>query len=103
MTEIDKVKTVKDTDRSKKRTQAYNAAESRLRENHQDEFQKLMAEECAKRGLDYKPKLSPEQKAAQAVAALLEEFPGLRENVRSLVAVEPVEEPEAAEPKAVRL
>lgn len=67
------------TERSNKLRQAYSAATTRLREEHRDEFDTLYSQEAQDRGVDYTPRLSPEQKAAQEMAELLEKFPSLRE------------------------
>lgn len=57
----------------------YTKATARLREAHQPEFQAYLAEEYAEAGLEYKPRLTPEQKAEQAIAVILAEHPSLRE------------------------
>lgn len=67
------------TERSNKLRQAYSAATTRLREEHRDEFDTLYSQEAQDRGVDYTPRLTPEQKAAQEMAELLEKFPNLRE------------------------
>lgn len=61
--------------------QAYQAANKRLRAAHNEEFQNFYKEEAAALGEEYKPKPTAEEKAAAEVAALLEKFPHLREQV----------------------
>jgi hypothetical protein len=62
-------------------TAAYNAANGRLRDAHRDEFNSYYAEEAKKRGQEWEPKLTPEQKAQQQVTDLFAEFPALRERL----------------------
>jgi len=61
-------------DAAKNRSAAYSAAEKRLREAHADEFHQYMAEECIKVGVDYVRKLTPQEKAAAQIAALVAQF-----------------------------
>lgn len=67
------------------RNAAYSCAERRLREAHPDEFQALLREETEKLGLEYRPKMTKEErqarllqerkaKAAAKIAALVAEF-----------------------------
>ncbi len=60
---------------------AYTAAGRRLRDAHHDEFIQYQVEECAARGLDWKPKESPEQRAASEFDRLLSEYPFLRDRL----------------------
>lgn len=60
---------------------AYGLATTRLRERHRDEFQALYAEAAEELGVEYKPRLTPEQKAEATVAELLEKFPHLRDQL----------------------
>src|SRR5262245_7891697 len=62
--------------------QAYGAAQSRLRGAHKDEFNGYYSEEAASRGIEWSPKLSPEQKAERDMRELLAEFPHLAELLR---------------------
>ena len=66
-----------------KRRNAVNAAMIRLRDNHRDEFIALATEEAEKVGVTYTPKKTAEEKAAEQMAALLAEFPHLREQVET--------------------
>lgn len=60
------------------RNAAYSAAEKRLRETFSEEFQDYLQQECDKRGIDYKPRLSEEQKATRAIAEAVAKFgPGI--------------------------
>ena len=61
--------------------QAYTAATSRLRDAHRDEFERLNQQESQNRGVDYTPRLSPEQKAEKELADLLERHPHLRDKI----------------------
>jgi hypothetical protein len=61
--------------------QAYTAATSRLRDGHRDEFERLYQQEAQNRGVEYTPRLSPEQKAEKELADLLEKHPHLREKI----------------------
>lgn len=76
-------------DRDKLLTQAYGAATARVRDNHRDEFNRFYQEEAEKRGLDWKPKLTAEQKAEQTLLDLLDEFPHLSERLRGRQMGEP--------------
>ena len=61
--------------------EAYSAAETRLRNEYQDRFRELVIEEAGKRGVQYTFKKTPEEKAAEQMKALLEQFPDLRQQV----------------------
>ena len=56
---------------------SYTAAGARLRGAHHDEFIQYQIEECQKRGLDWKPRETPEQRASSEFDRLLAEFPFL--------------------------
>jgi hypothetical protein len=58
----------------KDRNAAYAAAEKRLREEFPEMFQDFLRDECEKRGLAYKPRLTEEQKAAKMVAEAIAKF-----------------------------
>lgn len=57
--------------------QAYGKATQDLRDAHRDDFNEFYAKRAAELGVDWSPRLTPEQKAAQEIAALLNKFPGL--------------------------
>ena len=57
--------------------EAYGAATTRLREQRRDDFNALLVEENASRGIDWKPKPTEEQKAAEQFAQLLAAYPNL--------------------------
>jgi hypothetical protein len=61
--------------------EAYGAATTRLREQHRDDFNALLVEENANRGIDWKPKPTEEQKAAEQFAQLLAAYPELAKQV----------------------
>lgn len=65
----------------KARAKAYNRAQTRLREAHADEWQTILGEEYEAVGIEYKPRLSPEQKAKVQIEALLAEFPSLKYDI----------------------
>jgi hypothetical protein len=69
------------TDDAAKTRKAYSAATRRLREAHKDEFNGFMREEAKRLGVDWAPRLTPEQKAEQEFDRLLEEHPHLRAKV----------------------
>lgn len=52
---------------------AYNAATTTLRNAHRDEFNGYMLAETAARGLEWQPRLSPQEKARQEIARLAKE------------------------------
>lgn len=72
-------------ERSQKLRQAYGQATTRLRETHREEFDSLYAQEAQALGVDYTPRLSPEQKAEQQLRALLEENPWLADKVDEIL------------------
>ena len=59
------------------RREAYNAAETRLKEEHKDRFRALVQEEAAKRGVTYAFRKTPEERAREQMQALLAEHPNL--------------------------
>lgn len=63
------------------RREAYSAAQTRLREENRDAYNRIMAEEMRARGIDWAPRLTEEEKAAKQVADLLAQYPSLREQV----------------------
>lgn len=60
---------------------AYTAAGRRLRDAHHDEFIRYQTEEAAARGLDWKPRETPEQRASAEFDRLITEFPFLRDRL----------------------
>lgn len=68
-------------ERSNLLRQAYGAATARLREAHRDEFDRYQVEEARSLGVEYKPRMNPEQKAEKQLAELLEQFPHLRDRL----------------------
>lgn len=61
---------------------AYAAAESRLRKAHPEEFEQYREEECAARGVAYTRRLSAKERAAIQMAALLEQYPTLADEIK---------------------
>lgn len=61
--------------------EAYSEAQATLREKYRSEFEDLYVAAAKKRGIDYKPKPTPEQKAKQELEDLLRQFPHLRDEV----------------------
>lgn len=72
-------KTENDTEKTEQdlKRQAYQAAESRLRKAHTDEFEQYREEECKARGVEYTRRLTAREKAERTLAALRAEFPDL--------------------------
>lgn len=70
-----------DSDKSSGLRKAYGAATKRLREAHRDEFNQFMQAEAKTLGIEWSPKPTDEQKAATQLAALLADYPGLREQM----------------------
>lgn len=68
-------------DRDKIIRASYTAAGRRLRDEHHDEFIQYQIEECKTRGLDWKPRETPEQRAASEFDRLLAEYPHLRDRL----------------------
>lgn len=64
-----------------RRTQAYSAGTKRLREENREEFQRIVKEEGEKLGIDYVFSLTPEEKAAEQIKALLAAHPSLAETI----------------------
>lgn len=64
-------------DIAKSKAEARTAAEKALREAHADEFRALMVQEHEARGLEYKPRLSKEEKAREDILRLAKEH-GIR-------------------------
>jgi hypothetical protein len=58
--------------------QAYGQATTKLREAHREEFQRYYKESAEALGVEYKPRLSKEERAERDLDALLKEFPHLR-------------------------
>lgn len=61
---------------------AYGAATAKLRDAHRDEFNRLYQAEAAELGVEWKPKLTPEQKAKNDLDAILAEYPHLADDFR---------------------
>lgn len=70
-------------DKDKAMSAARSAATARLREAHQDEFNSLLVEEAKSRGIDWQPRKTAEQRAAEQLAALLEQYPHLADTLGS--------------------
>jgi cellobiose-specific phosphotransferase system component IIA len=63
------------------RREAVAAAERRLREAHREEFDGLVQQEAANRGVTYQRRLTDEEKALQKLRQLLNDHPGLADQV----------------------
>jgi len=81
--------TTGEQDRDKIIRAAYTAAGARLRDAHHDEFIKYQIDECDKRGVEWKPRESAEQKAEAEFDRLLQQYPYLRDRL-------PIDEDEEA-------
>lgn len=62
---------------AQKKAKAYGAATARLKDAHRPEWLGLVAEEMSSLGIEWSPRPTPEERAAQQMAALIAEFPGL--------------------------
>lgn len=85
------------SERSQKLRSAYTQANTALRESHREEFERLYQQKAQALGVDYKPRPTAEQKAEEQMAALLNEYPHLREQFGSTTT--PEEEQPAPEPE----
>lgn len=68
-------------EKQKRQRKAYTQATARLRENRRAEFDNYLAEESEKLGVEYKRRLTPEEKARRQMAELLQQYPGLADEV----------------------
>lgn len=66
-------------ERDKRLQKAYTSATQQLRDNHRDEFNDLYQKYAEEQGVEWKPRLTPEQKAEAEYDRLLEQYPHLRE------------------------
>lgn len=82
-TVTEKENTVSETPQSGEATmqQARSAAATRLREEHRDEYNRLLQEEAKKRGIEWTPRPTKEEKDREALRKLLEENPSLRDEL----------------------
>jgi hypothetical protein len=62
--------------------EAYGRATSRVRENHRDEFNDYMVEECKARGITWTPPLSAQAKAQRDLDDLIAKNPELESLLR---------------------
>lgn len=60
-------------DIAKSKAEARTAAEKALREAHADEFRALMVQEHEARGLEYRPRLTKEERAREEIVRLAKE------------------------------
>jgi hypothetical protein len=70
------------------RREAYSTATSRIRDENREMFNRLMSEECEKRGVEWTPRLDDEGKALEMVRELLEKYPSLKGRVQAVVTEE---------------
>lgn len=70
-----------DEDRKTLLRQAYGMASQRLREEHRDEFNTLREEAAKELGVEWSPRLTPEQRAEAEFDDLIEAYPHLRERL----------------------
>jgi hypothetical protein len=66
-------------EREKRLSSAYNRASQALREAHRDEFNTLYREHAATLGVEWSPRLKPEERAEQELLTIFDAFPHLRE------------------------
>ena len=62
--------------------QSYDMATQRLREAHTDEFKKLRQAAAQELGIEWTPRLTPEERAERDFDKLLGEFPHLASRVQ---------------------
>lgn len=72
---------ISNEERQKRLGEARTAAQRQIRENHIDEFNEILAKEAKARGVEWQPRKTEEQKAADQIAALLEQHPGLKDQI----------------------
>lgn len=65
----------KELNDEQKRGKAYNNATNTLRDAHRQEFNTLMVAEAKALGIEWKPRLTEEEKAAEKIKSLLAEHP----------------------------
>lgn len=75
---------------------AYGTATQRLRDKHRGDFEGFYAQEAAALGVEWRPRPSQEQQAAEQFDALVEQFPWLADRLRA--DAEP-EDPDAEHPE----
>lgn len=63
--------------------EARAVAHKRLAEAHADELRALMVEEHEKRGVEYRPRLTEEERARQQVLDLFAKHPSLKDDLAS--------------------
>lgn len=73
-------KTPEQIDEQKARAAARSSAASRLREAHRSEHDEYLADEMQKRGIDWKPKPTPEEKAKADLEKIYAEYPHLKDS-----------------------
>ncbi len=66
-------------ERDKRLGKAYTTATQELRKAHRDEFNDLYQKYAAEAGVEWSPRLTPEQKAEQEFDRLVTEYPHLAE------------------------
>lgn len=71
-----------DTESALKRD-AHSKATTRLREEYRQRLNEITKEEMTKRGIDWSPRPTEEEKAAKQVAELLAAHPNLREQFQA--------------------
>lgn len=73
-------KTDEQIEDQKARSAARSAAASRLREAHRSEHDEYLADEMQYRGVDWKPKPTPEEKAKADLEKIYAEYPHLKDS-----------------------
>ena len=68
-------------DRDKALRKAYGTATARLRDEHRDEFNGYYSEAAKELGVEWSPRKSAEEKAAEEMERLLTEYPHLRQRI----------------------
>jgi len=78
-------------ERDRRLQKAYTRATQTLREQHRDDFNELYSKFAAEQGVEWQPRLTPEQKAEQELDALLDAFPHLMTRFQPGEGAPPVE------------
>lgn len=68
--------------------QAYSQASKDLRQTHREEFNELHRKHAIELGVDWEPRPTAEQKAAEQIEALLAQYPQLRDRVGGQTAID---------------
>ena len=71
-------------DKNKAVDKAKRDAAATLVRNNQDTFNQMVQEDLAEQGIEWAPRLTPEQRAAEQLKTLLQQFPNLKDEVATV-------------------